>query len=225
MKIATYALVASIASVTAFAPSQFQNAGHYNTEINARPKLATKKVGTGKKPVATKAKAVKKEPAITFPAVKLPWDNSKPVTAKKVTPVKKGRAKVAARGPSLFDRVSNMDLYAPVANQNDYGARKGKNLSQGKLSQRSYVPAGMTKVEYEKIRQRDQKKKDDNYSYNVAKGGKFKLFYDFYKNRGTDTDANWRDVTNKHTMAKTKYDWQGDSDLAGGGSGTRFTGR
>jgi len=220
MKIAIYTLVASIASASAFAPSHIQNAGHLSTELNARPKLAAKKAAAGKKAVAGK-----NEPAVTFPAIKFPWEKTEPVAAPKASTVKKGRSKLA-KSPSVFDRVSNMDLYAPVKTQNDYGARRGKNLSQGKLAQNSYVPSGMSKAEYQKVRQKDKKKKDDFYNYNVEKGGKFKFFYDFYKNRGTDTKDNWRDVTNKHTMAKTKYDWQGDSDMAGGGSsGSRFTGR
>merc|ERR1740136_522709 len=79
-----------------------------------------------------------------------------------------------------------MDLYAPVANQNDYGARRKKDLKTGSLSKNSYVPAGLTKAQYEKIRNKDTKKKSDNYERNVAKAGKFSDFYAFYKNRGTD---------------------------------------
>jgi len=230
MKITICTLVASIASVSAFAPSTLQNVG-FDTELNARPKLATKNVVAGKKTVASKkvvagkkivagnANAVKNAPAITFPKpnIKFPWDKPEPepVTAKKGSRVKKSRAKVAAKSPTIADRVFNMDLYAPVADQNDYGARRNKKLTKGKLSQKSYVPAGMSKAQYEKVRAKDVKKKNDFYEYNVKKGGKFKFFYDFYKNRGTDTKDDWRDVTNSHTMAKTKYDWQGDEDKAG----------
>jgi len=212
-------------AVSAFTPSLLQSTGHLSTELNARPKLATKKAGAGKKTVA--AKGGKDAPAISFPKVTFPWD-SKPEPVEKVSSVKKstGRAKLGQKSPTISDRIFNMDLYAPVANQNDYGARKGKKLTQGKLSQKSYVPAGMSKAQYEKIRSKDKRKKDDTYAYNVEKQGRYNLFYEFYKNRGTDTKENWRDVTNKHTMAKTKYDWQGDNDMAGGGSGgSRFTGR
>jgi len=214
MKIATFTLAASIASVSAFAPSSLRSVGHFDTELNARPKLATKKGGAGKNAL----KAGANEPAITFHALNFPWDKPEPEppTVKRGATLKRG--KTTQKKQSIFDRVSNMDLYAPVANQNDYGARSGKKLAQGKLSQRSYVPSGMSKAQYEKIRCKDKKKKDENYAYNVKKGGKFNLFYEFYIKRGTDKNGDWKDVTNKHTMAKTKYDWQGDDDMGGFGS-------
>ena len=36
---------------------------------------------------------------------------------------------------SLFDRISNMDLFAPKADQNTYGARYKKDVSYNRLAQ------------------------------------------------------------------------------------------
>ena len=44
--------------------------------------------------------------------------------AAKKAPVKKDAAK-----KSLFTTIFEMDLFAPVSTQNDYGARNGKNVS------------------------------------------------------------------------------------------------
>lgn len=86
-------------------------------------------------------------------------------------------------------------------------------LKVGKIGDSSYVPAGLSKAEYEKIRERDQKKKEENYKKNVAKAGKFIDFTDWYKKRGTDTDDSWiKGVTRGHTMVKTKYDYSGGKD-------------
>jgi len=43
-------------------------------------------------------------------------------------PVSKGRAGSKLNG-SLFDAIANMDLFAPKADQNTYGARAKKNVS------------------------------------------------------------------------------------------------
>ena len=117
---------------------------------------------------------------------------------------------------TFFQSVFGMDLFAPVADQNDYGARSKKNLSTGKLSSNSYVPAGLSKAEYEKIRSADQAKKDANYAKNVAKAGKFTDYTAWYRKRGTDTNDSWiKSATRGHEMAKTKYDWSGSSDAPG----------
>merc|ERR1719384_1191968 len=114
---------------------------------------------------------------------------------------------------SLFQKISNMDLFAPKADQNDYGARSKKNVKVGTLSSNSYVPAGLSKEQYAKIRADEQKKKEANYKRNVAKAGIFQDYTDFYTKRGTDTNESWNNsVTKGHTMAKTKYDWSGLSD-------------
>ena len=54
-----------------------------------------------------------------------------------------------ALNESLFKKISNMDLWAPVADSNDYGARNKKASNQGpaKLTDRSYVPSGLTKAQ------------------------------------------------------------------------------
>merc|ERR1712127_215207 len=113
-----------------------------------------------------------------------------------------------------------MDLFAPVKEQNDYGARSKKKLSVGKLSEKSYVPAGLTKAQYEAVRSKDSSKKEANYKKNVAKAGKFLDYTDFYIKRGTDTGADWyKRVDGGHRMAKTKYDFsgtQGDEPTYGG---------
>merc|ERR1740124_999544 len=124
MKSISITLVACIASASAFAPSSVNNIAHHSTELNARPKLA-------KKATAGKATDDKKQPSF-----QLPWDKPEPVTATKGKPVKKGKVKLADKGGNtrLAQRVFDMDLYAPVANQNDYGARRKKDLKTGSLS-------------------------------------------------------------------------------------------
>jgi hypothetical protein len=114
---------------------------------------------------------------------------------------------------SFFKTVFDMDLFAPNADQNDYGARGKKNLAQGKLGANSYIPSGLTKEQFEAIRKNEAKKKADNYQRNVAKAGIFEDYTEWYKKRGTDTNESWnKDINKGHRMAKTKYDWSGDSD-------------
>ena len=113
---------------------------------------------------------------------------------------------------SLFKKISNMDLWAPVADSNDYGARSKKKIVTGQLTDRSYVPAGLTKAQYEKIRAEADKKKAANYQKNVAKAGVFIDYTDFYRKRGTDVNGSWMKLPNLgHRMAKTKFDWSGET--------------
>lgn len=113
-----------------------------------------------------------------------------------------------------------MDLFDPVKDQNDYGARNKKNIAVGKISKgSSYVPAGMSADEYNKIRSNEAAKKKANYERNVKKAGIFVDYTDWYKKRGTDNSQKWaKSVTKGHEMAKTKYDWQ---DIQGGKRGYR----
>eukprot|EP00429_Kryptoperidinium_foliaceum_P013171 CAMPEP_0176031968 /NCGR_PEP_ID=MMETSP0120_2-20121206/15771_1 /TAXON_ID=160619 /ORGANISM="Kryptoperidinium foliaceum, Strain CCMP 1326" /LENGTH=153 /DNA_ID=CAMNT_0017365275 /DNA_START=92 /DNA_END=553 /DNA_ORIENTATION=- len=109
---------------------------------------------------------------------------------------------------SLFDKIFSMDLFEPVKDQNDYGARNKKKLATGKISDNSYVPSGLTASQYQAIRDRDNKKKAANYERNVKKAGIFEDFTEFYKKRGTDTSQSWaKSATRGHRMAKTKYDF------------------
>lgn len=103
-----------------------------------------------------------------------------------------------------------MDLFAPKADQNDYGARNKKKIVVGQITKgSSYVPAGLTAEEYNKIRGSEAAKKKANYERNVKKAGIFTNYTDWYKKRGTDKDQKWaKSVTRGHEMAKTKYDWQ-----------------
>ena len=83
-------------------------------------------------------------------------------------------------------------------------------LPTGKLGTKSYVPDGLSKTQYEKIRGNERAKKEQNYSKNVAKAGKFLDYTKFYLDRGTVTNASWyNSVTGGHRMAKTKYDYSG----------------
>jgi len=114
---------------------------------------------------------------------------------------------------SIFSKIANMDLWAPVSDSNEYGARGKKNLQQGKITDKSYVPAGLTAKQYAAIRDGESKKKAANYQRNVKKAGVFTDYTDFYIKRGTDTSEAWaKSVTKGHDMAKTKYDWSGLSD-------------
>eukprot|EP00586_Coscinodiscus_wailesii_P001386 CAMPEP_0172480788 /NCGR_PEP_ID=MMETSP1066-20121228/6215_1 /TAXON_ID=671091 /ORGANISM="Coscinodiscus wailesii, Strain CCMP2513" /LENGTH=165 /DNA_ID=CAMNT_0013242459 /DNA_START=163 /DNA_END=660 /DNA_ORIENTATION=+ len=117
---------------------------------------------------------------------------------------------------SLFRRIAEMDLFAPVSDQNDYGARNKKTLTTGSITPgKSYVPSGLTAAQYDKIRKEQEAAKAANYQRNVAKAGKFLDYTDFYKKRGTDIGQDWiKSVTRGHTMVKTKYDWSGETDTA-----------
>lgn len=134
-------------------------------------------------------------------------------------PVSEGRVGTQLH-ESLFDSIANMDLFAPKADQNSYGARAKKNLKLGEIKAgKSYVPSGLTAAQYDEIRKGQQKKKDENYKRNVAKAGVFEDYTEFYTKRGTDTKQEWaKDVNLGHRMAKTKFDWSGQKDTAFGGT-------
>jgi hypothetical protein len=111
---------------------------------------------------------------------------------------------------SLFDAIAGMDLFAPKKDQNKYGARAGKNVKVGKIGDGSYVPDGLTKAQYTKIREEASAKKEANYQRNVKKAGKFEDFTDFYLKRGTSEGGDWlKDSSKGHKYVKTKYDWSG----------------
>jgi hypothetical protein len=111
---------------------------------------------------------------------------------------------------SLAGRIFDLDLFAPVADQNDYGARSKKKIVTGKITDKSYVPSSLTKAQYEKIRAEERAQKEANYKAKMAKAGIFEDFTEWYKQRGTDLNQSWvKSVTRGHTMVKTKYDWSG----------------
>lgn len=114
---------------------------------------------------------------------------------------------------TFWDKVSGMDLFAPNANQNEYGQFKKKGLKVGELGAKSYVPEGMSKAEYAKIRAAEQKKKEENYQRNAKKAGVFEDYTAFYTKRGTDTKQGWyKDPNRGHRMAKTKYSFDTGKD-------------
>mmetsp|Transcript_11402 Transcript_11402/g.24734 ORF Transcript_11402/g.24734 Transcript_11402/m.24734 type:complete len:170 (-) Transcript_11402:545-1054(-) len=116
---------------------------------------------------------------------------------------------------SIFKKISNLDLWAPVADSNDYGARGKKQIKTGTLTDRSYVPSGLTKAQYEKIRAENDQKKAANYQKNVAKAGIFQDYTEFYMKRGSEENGSWLKMPNRgHDMAKTKYDWSGETNTA-----------
>merc|ERR1712032_1193622 len=118
-------------------------------------------------------------------------------------------------GASIFKTISNLDLWEPVKDSNNYGARARKTLKTGSLTEKSYVPTGLTKAQYAKIRSDAVSKKAANYQKNVAKAGKFIDFTDWYAQRGTQESGSWLKAPNLgHTMAKTKYDWSGEDTSA-----------
>jgi len=117
-----------------------------------------------------------------------------------------GRMSVAQN--ALFDRIIGMDLFDKQKSM--YGARAKKDLKVGKITDSSYIPSGLTKAQYEKVRKDQKAKKDSNYSMNVKKAGKFLDYTDFYTKRGTTLDQDWKkDINLGHRMAKTKFDWSG----------------
>jgi len=119
-------------------------------------------------------------------------------------------------GKSLFRRITDMDLFAPNEDQNDYGARGKKNLKTGAITEgKSYVPSGLTAAQYTKLRKGEVDKKAANYQRNVAKAGKFIDFTEWYIKRGTDVSDGWIKSANRgHDMVKTKFDWSGETEAA-----------
>lgn len=112
---------------------------------------------------------------------------------------------------ALADNIFGMDLFDP--NRNKYGARSNKNLKSGALTDKSYIPTGLSKAEYEKIRARDVAKKEASYKKNVAKAGIFEDFTKFYLKRGTAEGGSWLKAPARgHRMAKTKFDWSDTKD-------------
>lgn len=90
---------------------------------------------------------------------------------------------------------------------------QSQQLKQGKLGSNSYVPAGLSKAEYEKIRSRDAAKKESNYDKNVKKAFKWNDFDEFYRKRGTEEGGSWLKAPGLgHTFAKTKYDYSGSGN-------------
>lgn len=127
-----------------------------------------------------------------------------------------------AEKKSVAATIFGMDLFAPVSDQNDYGARNKKNLAQGKIGSNSYVPNGLSAAQYNAIRDKETAKKKANYDRNVAKAGKFLDYTKFYTERGTDTNQSWfKSVTRGHRMAKTKFDWSGKTDPQKGYDGKK----
>jgi len=182
-------------------------------------KAVVKKAGTKKAPAkkAVKApvKAVKKDPFSIFKKAPVKEASVKAVKKStfKKTPAKAVKKAPVKKGPRLAERVFGMDLWAPVAKSNEYGARSKKNLRIGTITKKSYVPSGLSQAQYQSIRQKEQKKRRDNYSRNVKKAGVFEDYTEFYTKRGTNLDGAWmKDVTRGHRMAKTKYDWSTSDD-------------
>lgn len=103
-------------------------------------------------------------------------------------------------------QVAGMDLFAPNPDINKYGQR-GKKVKQGSIGSNSYVPAGLSLSEYQKIRQKDVAKRDASYKRNVAKAGKYTDFTDWYVKRGTEEGGGWLKAAGRgHTFAKLKYE-------------------
>jgi hypothetical protein len=76
-------------------------------------------------------------------------------------------------------------------------------IKTAKIGSNSYVPAGLTASQYQKIRDADEAKKNANYEKNAKKAGKFLDFTAFYTQRGTDVTQSWIKAPSRgHTMAK-----------------------
>ncbi len=132
------------------------------------------------------------------------------------------KAPVSTELNGLFKTISDMDLWAPVSDSNDYGARGKKSLKTGTLNANSYVPSGLTREQYAKVRADADAKKAANYDRNVKKAGVFVDYTDFYLKRGTSENGSWMKLPNLgHRMAKTKYDWSGETNEAPTYTGVR----
>ena len=112
---------------------------------------------------------------------------------------------------ALADNIFGLDLFNKDGNK--YGAREKKNLKQGTLNANSYIPTGLSKEQYEKVRARDAAAKDARYKKNVQKAFQFEDFTQFYLKRGTSEGGSWlKAPALGHRMAKTKFDWSGTAD-------------
>ena len=109
---------------------------------------------------------------------------------------------------ALADRVFGMDLFNKEGNK--YGARAKKDLKVKPLGSNSYIPNGLSKAEYEKIRAAEFAKKQANYQKKASVAFKFEDFTQFYLSRGTQEGGSWLKAPARgHKMVKTKYDWEG----------------
>jgi hypothetical protein len=117
---------------------------------------------------------------------------------------------------ALADRIFGMDLFAPKKDQNNYGARAKKDIKVGTLTNKSYIPNGLTQAEYDKIRKAEFAKKQSKYQEKEKKAFKFIDYTEWYTKRGTELDkGSWyADINKGHTMVKTKFDWSGKKDEA-----------
>jgi len=194
MKTSALIIVTCVASASAFAPSS--NGARSSTQLAAEEKkfsFPNPFAAPAPTPVAVEKKK-------SF----FPTSSSKAPT-KVIVEQKKSK--------SLFKTIFEMDLFAPNKEQNDYGARTKKNVKIGELTSKSYIPAGLSRDQFDKIRKDASKKKAENYQKNVKKAGVFEDYTEFYMKRGTDNSQAWKkDVNLGHRMAKTKYDWSGDKD-------------
>lgn len=93
---------------------------------------------------------------------------------------------------AIADKIFGLDLWEPVKDSNQYGARAKKNVKVGSLGSNSYVPAGLTKEQYAQVRATEAKKKADNYQRNVQKAGVFEDFTAWYSKRGTELGQGWK---------------------------------
>lgn len=123
-------------------------------------------------------------------------------------PASNNGREVSVAQNALANKIFGLDLFDPQGNT--FGARSKKNLKQGKLTEKSYVPSGLTKAQYEEIRKKEQLAREKKYQEKAKNAFKFTDFTEWYLKRGTSLDFSWRkDVNLGHTMAKTKFDWSG----------------
>ena len=133
----------------------------------AAPKKAVNPILSGqvgaRKDIFAKKNVVNK---LAGKGISLPADKREAAKVKKWS---KDESKFALK----FSTISNMDRWAPVKDSNNYGGCSKKNMKTGKTTNDSYIPSGLTKAQYEKIRSDTDKKKAANYQRNVAKAGMF----------------------------------------------------
>ena len=125
------------------------------------------------------------------------------------------KQQAAPEKKSIARRVFDLDLFSPVADQNDYGARSKKKIVTGKITANSYIPSGLTQEQYNKLRADERAAKENRYKEKMSKAGKFEDFTEWYRKRGTDLSGKWiKSATLGHNMVKTKYDWSGFANTA-----------
>merc|ERR1711865_372770 len=125
-------------------------------------------------------------------------------------PVAPSSTTTALQG-SLFDGIAGMDLYAPKKDQNEYGARKKKKLSVGKIQAgKSYVPDGLT-AKHTKVSVPNNRRRRNRITPATLRRRVCLKITPTFTRSVVPISQDWAKNKNTlgHRFAKTKFDWAG----------------